>query len=89
APFNRDQLTRALESKKIGTRPLFAGNLLRQPAYEEQEYRVVGELIHTDFVMNSVIWVGIYPAITTAMLDFMAKTIVEFVVAARDGLKVL
>jgi CDP-6-deoxy-D-xylo-4-hexulose-3-dehydrase len=88
APFTRDQLTRALESQKIGTRPLFAGNLLRQSAYEGQEYRVVGELTNTDFVMNRVFWIGVYPGLTTAMLDYMAKVVIEFV-AASCGLKVL
>jgi CDP-6-deoxy-D-xylo-4-hexulose-3-dehydrase len=89
APFTRDQLTRALEAQKIGTRLLFAGNLLRQPAYMGYEYRVIGELTNTDFVMNQVFWIGVYPGLTTAMLDFIAKTMMEFVSAARDQLKVL
>ena len=79
APFTRDQLTRALEAQKIGTRLLFAGNLLRQPAYEGYEYRVVGELANTDFVMNQVFWIGVYPGLTEPMLDFIAKTASEFV----------
>ncbi len=79
APFTRDQLTRALEAQKIGTRLLFAGNLLRQPAYEGYEYRVVGELTNTDFVMNQVFWIGVYPGLTEPMLDFIAKTASEFV----------
>jgi CDP-6-deoxy-D-xylo-4-hexulose-3-dehydrase len=79
APFTRDQLTRALEAQKIGTRLLFAGNLLRQPAYEGYEYRVVGELTNTDFVMNQVFWIGVYPGLTKPMLDFIAKTASEFV----------
>ena len=79
APFTRDQLTRALEAQKIGTRLLFAGNLLRQPAYEGYEYRVAGELTNTDFVMNQVFWIGVYPGLTEPMLDFIAKTASEFV----------
>jgi CDP-4-dehydro-6-deoxyglucose reductase, E1 len=89
APFTRDQLTRALEAQKIGTRLLFAGNLLRQPAYEGHAYRVVGELANTDFVMNQVFWIGVYPGLTEEMLDFIAKTAVEFVAQVGEGLKVL
>jgi CDP-6-deoxy-D-xylo-4-hexulose-3-dehydrase len=89
APFTRDQLTRALEAQKIGTRLLFAGNLLRQPAYEGYEYRVVGELTNTDFVMNQVFWIGVYPGLTTEMLDFIAKTATEFVATAKVGLTVV
>jgi CDP-6-deoxy-D-xylo-4-hexulose-3-dehydrase len=79
APFTRDEFTRHLEANKIGTRLLFAGNLLRQPAYEGYAYRVVGELANTDFVMNQVFWIGVYPGLTEPMLDFIAKTAKEFV----------
>ena len=89
APFTRDQLTRALEAKKIGTRLLFAGNLLRQPAYEGWEYRVVGEMTNTDYVMNNVCWIGVFPGLTPEMLDFMSATIHEFVAGAKSGLTVL
>ena len=89
APFTRDQLTRALEAKKIGTRLLFAGNLLRQPAYEGWEYRVVGEMTNTDFVMNHVCWIGVFPGLTHEMLDFMIATVHEFVANAKSGLNVL
>ena len=79
APFRREDLTQALEANKIGTRLLFGGNLLRQPAYEGLEYRVAGELHNTNFVMNNVFWIGVYPGLTPAMLDFVAETIIGFV----------
>ncbi|MGB7549127.1 MAG: lipopolysaccharide biosynthesis protein RfbH [Terracidiphilus sp.] len=79
APFTRDELIRALDAKKIGTRLLFAGNLLRQPAYEACTYRVVGDLPNTDFVMNNVFWIGVYPGLTRPMLDFVAEVITGFV----------
>ena len=75
APFKREDLIRALEAQKIGTRLLFGGNLLRQPAYEDCEYRVVGNLPNTDFVMNNVFWIGVYPGFTQQMLDFVVKSI--------------
>ena len=78
APFSRDELIRALEEKKIATRLLFGGNLLRQPAYEGCEYRVIGELRNTDFVMNNVFWIGVYPGLTPEMLDYAAETIQLF-----------
>jgi CDP-4-dehydro-6-deoxyglucose reductase, E1 len=78
APINRTQLTRALEAQKIGTRLLFGGNLTRQPAYEGCEFRVIGDLRNTDYVMNSVFWVGVYPGLTKEMLDFVAQTIYSF-----------
>ena len=87
APFSRDQLTRHLEANKIGTRLVFAGNLLRQPAYQGCVHRVVGDLKNTDFVMDRVFWIGVYPGLTTEMLDFIAKVASEFVGMAVAGLK--
>ena len=89
APFTRDQLTRALENQKIGTRLLFAGNLTRQPAYEGWEYRVVGDLTNTDYVMNHVFWIGVFPGLTHEMLDHIVGTASEFIGAAKDGLVVV
>ena len=83
APFKREDLTRALEAQKIGTRLLFGGNLLRQPAYDGCNYRVIGDLPNTDFVMNNVFWVGVYPGLTRNMLDFVAETMMSF--AARSN----
>jgi CDP-6-deoxy-D-xylo-4-hexulose-3-dehydrase len=79
APFRREDLIRSLDANKIATRLLFGGNLLRQPAYQDCEYRVAGELRNTDFVMNNVFWVGVYPGLTLPMLDFVAKTITGFI----------
>lgn len=87
APFRRDDLTRALEAHKIATRLLFGGNLTRQPAYEGCHYRVVGGLQNTDFVMNNVFWIGVYPGLTQAMLDFIAATVAEFVEHCQNGRK--
>jgi CDP-6-deoxy-D-xylo-4-hexulose-3-dehydrase len=83
AGLTRDQLVYELESKKIATRLLFGGNLLRQPAYEDSNYRVVGELPNTDYIMRSVFWIGIYPGLTEPMLDYMADTIEAFTSQVR------
>jgi CDP-6-deoxy-D-xylo-4-hexulose-3-dehydrase len=78
APFTRDQLVRALEAEKIGTRLMFAGNLLRQPAYQELEFRQIGDLPNTDFVMRNVLWLGVFPGLTRPMLDHVAGIISRF-----------
>jgi CDP-4-dehydro-6-deoxyglucose reductase, E1 len=78
APFTRDELTRYLEGRKIATRLLFGGNLLRQPAYQGVEHRIAGDLANTDFVMDRVFWLGVYPGITPAMLEFAIKSIHAF-----------
>ena len=72
APTTRKQVVRFLESRNIATRLLFGGNLLRQPAYRDIRRRVIGTLENTDFVMNNVFWIGLYPGITQSMIDYMA-----------------
>jgi CDP-4-dehydro-6-deoxyglucose reductase, E1 len=89
APFTRDQLTRHLEANKIGTRLVFAGNLLRQPAYEGYPHRVVGNLSNTDFVMNHVFWIGVFPGLSNQMLDFIALSMTEFINVAASGLQIV
>jgi CDP-6-deoxy-D-xylo-4-hexulose-3-dehydrase len=87
APFKRDDLIRALDASKIATRLLFGGNLIRQPAYEHCEYRVIGDLPNTDFAMNNVFWIGVYPGLTRPMLDYVADVMIRFVAqAARTRL---
>ena len=69
----RNQIVSFLEARNIATRLLFGGNLLRQPAYRDIEHRVIGDLTNTDFVMNNVFWIGLYPGITAPMVDYMAE----------------
>jgi CDP-4-dehydro-6-deoxyglucose reductase, E1 len=69
--FTRDQVTSHLESRKIATRLLFGGNLLRQPAYQEINRRIVGSLKNSDFVMNNVFWIGVYPGLTREKIDYI------------------
>jgi CDP-6-deoxy-D-xylo-4-hexulose-3-dehydrase len=78
APFTRNELVQHLNAAKIGTRLLFAGNLTRQPAYKDVPYRVVGELTNTDLVMNNTFWVGVFPGLSPAMLEYIAGSIREF-----------
>ena len=78
APFSRPELIAHLEEHRIGTRLVFAGNLTRQPAYEGQNFRVVGDLRVSDQVMNDAFWIGVYPGITAAMIDYMVETIGRF-----------
>jgi len=79
APFTRTDLVRYLESKRIGTRQLFAGNLTRQPAYKNVPHRIVGDLTNTDIVMTNSFWVGVYPGLDEPMLQYIVDSIAEFV----------
>lgn len=72
APFTRQQLIAHLDSRNIATRTLFAGNLTRQPAYQDSHFRIPGELSQTDQVMERSFWLGVYPGITEPMISFVA-----------------
>ncbi|HKR02982.1 MAG TPA: lipopolysaccharide biosynthesis protein RfbH [Pyrinomonadaceae bacterium] len=75
APFTRDDVLRYLEGYKIATRLLFGGNLLRQPAYQGVRHRKIGDLKNSDFVMNQVLWLGVWPGLTERMLSFVVETL--------------
>jgi CDP-6-deoxy-D-xylo-4-hexulose-3-dehydrase len=79
APFTRSELIRHLESRKIGTRLLFAGNLVRQPAFQDVPHRVVSSLTATDQIMNRSFWIGVWPGIGPAQIAYMVETMREFV----------
>ena len=79
AGFSRVDLLKYLDQHKIGTRLLFAGNLTRQPYFEGRTYRVNGELKNTDKIMNDTFWIGVYPGLSQAMLDFAAEKIETFI----------
>lgn len=79
APFSREELLCFLAARNIGTRLLFAGNLVRQPAYGSADYRVSGDLRHTDIEMTSTLWLGIFPGLTDQMLDFVIASLHDFV----------
>lgn len=79
ARFHREQLLEHLNQYKIGTRLLFGGNLARQPAYQGTGFRSVGDLKNSDFVMNRVFWLGVYPGLTPPMIHYMLQVIHDFV----------
>jgi CDP-6-deoxy-D-xylo-4-hexulose-3-dehydrase len=83
APFTRNELAQYLEKSRIQTRNLFSGNIIRHPAFETLEincdYRVIGELTNTDTLMNSALWIGVYPGMNEDKLSYMSDKIIEFV----------
>ncbi len=85
APFSRNDLIRHLDRAKIDTRLLFGGNLTRQPAYRDMPHRKVGPLANSDFVMNQVFWIGVYPGLRREMLDYVIDTMTEYVSLKNSG----
>lgn len=79
--LDRNRITRYIEGRNIQTRLLFSGNLIRHPAFDQirdtGDYRVVGTLENTDYVMNNSFWIGVYPGMTDVMIDYMAEVIIE------------
>lgn len=78
AGFTRNDLAQHLEAANIQTRNLFAGNILKHPCFESLtegvDYRIVGDLVNTDVIMNSSLWIGLYPGMGEAKLDYMIET---------------
>ena len=78
APFSRNELVEYLERRGIATRHVFAGNLLRQPAYAGISHRVAGDLSNTDIVMDDAFWIGVYPGISPVMIDYIIDVLGHF-----------
>ena len=83
AGFTRDEVVQWLEQHKIQTRMLFAGNLIKHPCFDEMRasgrgYRVVGTLENTDRIMRDTFWIGVYPGMNQAMLEYMVEQIKKF-----------
>ena len=74
APFSRADLINQLEDRGIATRLLFGGNLIRQPAYAGIHYRTVGGLKATDFVTSQLFWIGLFPGISRAMIQYVKES---------------
>jgi CDP-6-deoxy-D-xylo-4-hexulose-3-dehydrase len=83
AGFTRNELTGFLEASRIETRNLFSGNLLRHPAFQDIERRVVGDLATTDAVMERTFFVGVYPGLDDARLDWMVAAFERFMAGER------
>lgn len=77
SPKTRNQIVQELNDKKIGTRLLFGGNLLRQPAYIGTPRRVIGDLVNTDRIMNDTFWIGVWPGLSIEMLDYVIEQLTE------------
>ncbi len=82
AAYTREGLVSFLESRRIGTRRFFGGNLTRHPAYLDAPHRVVGDLANSDVVTEHTFWVGVYPGLTTQMIDYVIDSVREFACAA-------
>ena len=83
--LNRNEIVKFIESKNVQTRLLFSGNIIRHPCFDQIRgsdlYRVAGDLTNSDFVVNNTFWVGVYPGMTDAMIDYMADVIKEAIFA--------
>ena len=78
APFLRHELTRFLESHQIETRLIFAGNILKQPAYQHINHRAIGDLSGADKIMRGAFFVGVYPGLDLPQLDYIIDTFAAF-----------
>jgi CDP-6-deoxy-D-xylo-4-hexulose-3-dehydrase len=79
SPFTRNDVVKYFEDNKVATRPLFAGNILRQPAYSKIEYSIHGKLTNSDRIMEGSFFFGVHPAITDEMISYVSETFRNFI----------
>lgn len=79
APFSRLDIVNFLESNKIATRSLFGGNLLLHPAYQNIKYKKIGDLENSNKITNNGFWIGLYPGITSEMIDYVLEKFDSFI----------
>lgn len=79
APFSLNELNGYLFSHNVDTRPIFTGNIIKQPYFKNKNFRIVGSLKNTDIMMTNTFWIGVYPGLTTEMMEFVIKTIDDFI----------
>jgi len=85
--LSRREIVQHLESRRIATRLLFGGNLLRQPAYLGLDHRVAGPLRNADIITDHTFWIGVYPGLSDAMVDYMIETVREAVLSSSQAKK--
>lgn len=79
APFSKDHIINFLSSKLIDTRPLFAGNITKQPYFKNKHYRIHKNLDNTDLIMSNTFWIGVFPGLTVEMLSYITEQIDIFI----------
>jgi len=81
APFSRNEFIQYLENNRIGTRSIFAGNLLRNPAYINirSKFKIIGKMKNADLIMNNAFWIGVWPGIDKQRKDYIKKTVKNFI----------
>ena len=83
-PFTRDEITQHLNTNLIETRNLFAGNITKQPGFLKQQWRTIGLLTNTDYIMDNTFFLGTYPGLTRDMFDY-AEKVIELFIKSKSG----
>ena len=84
APFSLDELNGYLFSHNVDTRPIFAGNITKQPYFRNKNFKIIGNLKNTNYMMNHTFWVGVYPGLTTEMMEYIVKIIGDFILFKKQ-----
>ena len=76
--FTKQELVSFLENRKIRTRPVFGGNLTRQPAFRKMYYEQIGGLENSDYIMDRTFWIGVHPSLTQPQLEYVVESFYAF-----------